>query len=461
MAVDSGKRRHDLVVVGAGFAGLTAARRLAEAGLAVAVVEARDRVGGRVESRTLADGHTIDVGGQWTGPGQTRLRALAGELGIRTFRQFDTGRKLLSMGGRVSSYRRTIPSLPVWSLVELQAAIAKIGRRARAVPLAAPATARRAAEWDDMTLETWKRKHLRSARARTAFDFAVRSIFAAEPGELSFLHALFYLHAGGGLMKLASVDGGAQQERFHGGAQPVAEGLAAAAVAAGAELRLQSPVRAISHGEGGCVLHSDTGEFAARRVVLAVPPPLAGRIRYDPALPAPRDALTQRMPMGSVIKVVAAFERPFWRERGLSGELLSDQGPVGLAFDDSSEDGSRAALVGFMLGARAREWTGRSAEERREAVLQSFAGHFGPEALEPVDVVEKDWLADEWSRGCYAAFMTPGTMTSLGHALRRPCGCIHWAGTETAEEWNGYIEGAIRSGERAAGEVLSLVGGRG
>ncbi len=466
---------HDVIVVGAGFAGLSAARRLVEAGLKVCVLEARDRVGGRVESRTLSDGHAIDLGGQWIGPTQTELRALADELGAETFRQFDEGRKIMSICGAASTYHGTIPSLPVWSLLDLQQAMSKLDRLARTVDLdavhapgrasgRAPGRASggrasgraggRAAAWDAMTVETWKRRNVFTKQARAALDFAIRSIFAAEASELSFLHFLFYLRSGGGLMSLASVEGGAQQERFHGGVQPLAEKLARAS---GAELILGAPVRAVRQDADGCTVISDAGEFRAAHVVVAVPPVLAGRMHYDPALPARRDALTQRMPMGSVIKCVAAYREPFWRRAGYSGELLSDGDDIQLAFDDSSEDGSQAALVGFILGNAAKGWTARSPAARRRAVLSTFARYFGDDALDPLDFAEKDWPADEWSRGCYAAFMTPGTMTSVGDALREPCGRIHWAGTECATVWNGYIEGAIRSGYRAAEEVRDIL----
>jgi monoamine oxidase len=217
---------------------------------------------------------------------------------------------------------------------------------------------------------------------------------------------------------------------------------------------LGAPVRAIDQETDGVVVHSDQGEFRAPLCIIAVPPALAGRIHYRPAMPARRDHLSQRMPMGSVIKYVAAYKQPFWRQAGFSGEIVTDGGPVGLAFDDSSHDGSQAALVAFTDGGPARVWTERTAEERRQAVLEHFAQFFGPQAREPIAFVEKNWTEEPWCRGCYVGLMPPGAMTALGEALRTVCGRIHWAGTETATEWMGYIDGAVQAGYRAADEVI-------
>jgi monoamine oxidase len=449
-----GAFRHQVVVVGAGLAGLRAAKRLDGAGVDVVVLEARDRVGGRLLSQQLADGYTIDLGGQWIGPTQERIGALADELGVASFAQFDTGKKHMSIGGKTSTYSGEIPSLPIWSLVNLQWTISKLERLAKKVPLARPFDAADAHEWDSMTVHSWMRQNVHSATARVALSVAVRAIFAVEPNEMSFLHFLFYVHSGGGFMRLASIRDGAQQQRLVGGAQQIPEALAGQL---GERVRLEQPVVAIDQRDGGVVVHTEGCRYEAERVVVAIAPALAARIDYRPALPARRDQLTQRMPMGSVIKCIAAYERPFWREAGFSGELLSDSGVIQLGFDDSSQDGSHAALVGFILGERARFWTARPKDERRRAVLGAFADFFGDKAREPVEYVDKDWLAEPYSRGCYVGVMPPGVQTTVGDALREPIGRIHWAGTETAVEWNGYMDGALESGARAADEVLERV----
>ncbi len=439
-------------MVGAGLSGLACARRLIAAGRDVRVLEARDRVGGRTYSATLGT-DVIDLGGQWIGPGQTRVRALVDELGVETFPQFHEGHRLLDLSGRIRRYRGTIPRVGVPTLAAMAITMKRLERLRISVPTDQPWAAPGATRLDAQTLADWLRRNVPTRDGRALLGIAARAIFAAEPGELSFLHFLAYLNHGGGLERLAEVDGGAQERRLVGGVQQLSQRLAEPL---GDRLHLEAPVRAIDQSASVRVV-TDAGEFEADRVVVALPPALAGRIHYTPALPSRRDRLSQRMPMGSALKVVAAYERPFWRERGLSGEAISDRGPLRLVMDDSSHDGSQHALVGFFLGDTAARFTGRPTE-RREAALESFARFFGDEARAPIAYVDQDWVAEPYSRGCYVGNFGPGAWTTLGEALRTPCGRIHWAGTETAREWMGYFEGALEAGERAALEVSALLG---
>ncbi len=440
--------RVDAVVVGAGLSGLSAARRLRESGASVVVVEARDRVGGRTLSRALGS-DTIDLGGQWIGPTQDRVARLADELGVKTFPQHCEGEKILAIHGSVKTYRGDIPSLPILSLVDMQATIWRLDWLARRVLTDAPWETKGAEALDAMTVEEWKRRNVRTRGARSVLDIATRAIFAAEPSELSFLHFLFYLRSGGGLMRLAQIRDGAQERRFHGGAQQLSVKLAERVQGS---LTLSSPVRAITQSGDHVVVHGERGDVHASRAIVALAPSLVDRM--DIALPPMRDQLVQRMPMGSVIKCIAVYDRPFWRERGLSGEAVCDEGPVRLVFDDSAHDGSQHALVAFLLGSAARTWSGRP-DERKSAVLAALARLFGHEAATPTHYVDQDWIAEEHSGGCYVGIMPPGVMTTCAKALREPCGRIHWAGTETATKHNGYLDGAIEAGERAAAEVLA------
>lgn len=436
-------------MVGAGLSGLACARRLADAGRDVRVLEARDRVGGRTLSQRLGS-DVIDLGGQWIGPGQTRVRALVDELGVETFPQFHEGDRLLELGGRARRYRGTIPKIGIPALAAMGLTMWRLERLRVQVPTDQPWAAPSAERLDGQTLDDWMHRHVPTEDARTLLAIATRAIFATEPRELSFLHFLAYLNHGGGLERLAEVEGGAQERRLVGGVQQLSKALAAEL---GERVHLEAPVRAIDQGRTLRV-ETDAGDFEAERVVVALPPALAGRIHYTPALPSRRDRLSQRMPMGSALKVVAAYERPFWRERGFSGEAISDRGPLRLVMDDSSHDGSQHALVGFFLGETAARFTGRPAE-RRSAALSTLARLFGSEAQSPIAYVDQDWVAEPFSRGCYVGNFGPGVWTTLGQALREPCDRIHWAGTETAREWMGYFEGALEAGERAALEVLA------
>lgn len=442
----------EVVIVGAGLSGLTAARRLQDAGARVRVLEARDRVGGRTYTVDL-DGEPIDLGGQWLGPTQDHALALARSLGVETFPQHAEGRKVLMFDGQRRTYRGLLPRIPLLALAELGLSLWRLDRLAGKVPLLDPTSARGAAALDGQSVETWLQQHVRRREAREMLKIATHAIFAAEPARISLLYFLYYGHSGGSLTKLAEIDGGAQAWRLRGGAQQLANGLAQRL---GDAVRLDAPVAAITQHERGVVVRTTGGEdIAARRVIVAVPPALAHAIAFTPALPAARQVMHAEVPMGSVIKCVVAYPRAFWRQQGLSGEAVSNDGPLRMVFDDSSPDGDKAALVGFMIGDDVMARHAGKPDERRAAVLAALVAMFGPEAAQPSAYVDHDWTAEAWSRGCYVGVMPPGVLTRVGEALRAPCGRVHFAGTETARRWVGYIDGAIEAGERAADEVLA------
>jgi monoamine oxidase len=442
----------DAVIVGAGLAGLTAARELVAAGREVVVLEARDRVGGRTLNHTLADGTVVEVGGQWIGPTQLRMAKLVAELGLETFPTYGEGDHLLQLGASLARYRGTIPRTSPIALADMARGQKRFDRLARRVPLEAPWAADRAEAWDSQTFDTWLRRNVRTAKARALFGLFCEAVFAAEPSDFSLLHALFYTHSGGGVDILAGTRGGAQQDRFVGGSQLVALGLAEHL---GDRVRLSAPVRRIDHRDAGVSVLGEGVLVTGRDVVVAVPPTLAARIDYEPALPAYRDQLTQRVPAGSVIKCNVAYETPFWRDEGLTGQANGDRGPVKVTFDNSPPSGSPGVLLGFLEGAHARRLNRLAPAERREAVIGSLVDFFGPQARSPVDYVELDWSEEVWTRGCYGAHFPTGVWTQYGPALRASIGHIHWAGAETATVWSGYMDGAVQSGERAAAEILN------
>jgi monoamine oxidase len=448
---DNQRRDADVVVVGAGLAGLTAAREIERAGNKAIVLEARDRVGGRTLNHPIGDGKVVEVGGQWIGPGQDRIAALARELGVATFPTHSQGQNAIEFNGKLTRYRGTIPRIGPHVLADVAQAQLKIARLARTIPLEAPWAANNARRLDSQTFETWLRRNVYTRGGRALIALSIEAVWAVEPADVSLLHVLFYARSAGGFDRLLDTDGGAQQDRFVGGSQLIsiklADGLA--------DVRLNAPVRRIEHAQDGVTLHADGHTVRARSVIVAIPPTLTSRIAYDPPLPGHRDQLTQRMPQGSVIKCMAIYERPFWRDDGLSGQATSDTGPAKVVFDNSPPDGSPGVLLGFLEGERARVIGRLPAEERREAVLRGLERLFGPEAASPVDFVERSWAEEEWTRGCYGCYMPPGAWTSFGDALRAPIGPIHWASAETATVWNGYMDGAVQSGERAAREALA------
>jgi monoamine oxidase len=448
--VEKATRRADVAIVGAGFSGLAAALELESLGLRPIVLEARARVGGRVLNHELEAGGVVEVGGQWVGPTQHAMLGLAAELGVATFPTHTDGDNLIEYRGRVRRYRGTIPRLNPLVLLEIERAIRKFGKLAAQVPLEAPWSAPRAEEWDRITFAEWMRRHVHTAGARMLLTLAIRSVFGTEPEDLSLLHVLFYVNSAGGFDALIDTSGGAQDSRFAGGSQLVAirmaERLADRVV-------MSAPVRRIEDAGDGVRIEAAGVTVEATRAIVALSPTLAARIEYDPPLPARRDQMTQRMPQGTIIKAMAVYPEPFWRAAGLSGSAVSDGGSINAIFDNTPPAGAPGVLLGFFDGRAARIWGERTPDERRVEASAVFARIFGAGAADLAEYVERSWAAEPWSRGCYSGAFGPSGWTDFGPALREPVGRIHWAGTETATVWNGYMDGAVTAGRRAAAEV--------
>ena len=456
--------RVDVVVVGAGFAGLTAARGLLQAGRSVAVLEARDRVGGRTHTEEHL-GTWIDLGGQWVGPGQDRIVALLDELGFSTYPQPEDGDDVILDHDGARRVADIASGFDDDELVAYLTLVGELEAIAEQVPLDAPWTAPSAAAWDGVSLAQWARDHDVPDRVAGLFEVGVQAVFAASSAQLSLLHAAHYLHSAGGWSKLTDSGGGAQQDRVTGGMQPVAARLAG--LLPDGIVRLAHQVTAIRQSSDGvavdtvavdAVAGGQVVTWSADRVVVAVPPTLAGRIDYQPPLSAVRDQLVQHMPQGSVIKFHVLYDTPWWRDEGLSGLVLAPHEPIGVTFDCTPPAGTPGLISGFFEGPSAVANGERTQDERRDVVVGVLARTLGERARAVAAYVDCDWSAEAYTRGCYGAHLPPGAWTVYGPALRRPDGRVHWAGTETAEHWTGYIDGAIDSGQRVAAEVLRALG---
>ena len=449
-------KRLDVVVVGAGLAGLTAARALEKAGKSVVVVEARDRVGGRTANHVFADGHISEIGGQFVGPTQDRVLALAKTVGVGTFPTYNSGNNVQILDGQRTFYDPD-PGLP--SDPDVQQAIfasLSLDGMARKVPVAAPWKAPDAKALDAQTLADWIKREITTTKGVSAIEAASEAIWGAEPRELSLLYVLSYIAASGdkrhpgAFTRLITVPGGAQERRFVGGSARISE-----KVAAKLDVRLEAPVSAIRSDGHGVRVTAGRRTLRARRVIVAVPPPLALRIAFSPHLPAGKHALLKALQPGSLTKAEAVYPTPFWREAGLSGQGFSDTGVARAPFDNSPPDGAFGILFSFIGGDRHTEWAALSPDDRRNAVLRDLAAFVADErALSPTEYFEQDWTTEEWTRGCPVAHAGPNVLSRHGSWIRRPTGLVHWAGTETASYWQGYMDGAVRSGERAAKEVV-------
>jgi monoamine oxidase len=437
--------RADAIVVGAGLSGLKAASELAAKGKTVIVLEAQNRVGGRVLSGELC-GHPIDHGAQWVGARHTRLLAEARRFGMETSLQFSEGNKILSLGGQRTEFAGEVPDIPVLAQIELAMLQRRWKRETSTLPAGAPWSASKANEWDSQTLETWIQKNL-STRASRGFARLIPAAFGAHASEVSYLWMLTMLRETGGFEQLMNIKGGVRDASFKGGAQPLAQQMSDSLKN---DVVLSSPARSIAQDESGVMVKTEAGDFSATRVIISVPPMLCLQIGFNRISPSKR-VMMERMPQTAMLKFHIAYDRAFWRMRGYSGLVVTDSLPLNLVLESADVP---PLLVGIAQGGSALRLSAMNVAERKQAIVASLVDLFGPDASEPVGYAEKDWLADEWARG-YAGAMGPGVLTNYGEALREPCGRIHWAGSEAAREWPGTMEGALESGERAANEVLA------
>ncbi|MEW5813223.1 MAG: FAD-dependent oxidoreductase [Actinomycetota bacterium] len=441
-----------VLVVGAGLAGLTAAVELSRAGVEVTVLEARNRVGGRMDGVRVAPGVVADGGAAYLGVRHTELLALIDEHDLSLASTQMKGDSTFLIGDTCTATPGRVPPLNAVALGDL---FDRLDDLVSAIDPDAPWHSSGAALLDRQTADSWLDGEAPRPDARTFFPLFLGEMMAADPSSISALHMAFYLKSGGGIRYLNAFEGGAQQWRIDGGAHLLCTALAEQLAG---RVRLNQPVRAIDQDDGGVTVTCDPGldgmatVYSAAHVIVAVPPLLAQRIHFRPALTTPRaSAVTGR---GCAVKVHLGYPAPLWRQLGRSGWSVSTEGPLLSTVDDSPPDGSAGVLTGFVTGAAASAFSSMSAGDQRSAVLAHVDRLF-PELPAPTTCTVTDWLSEEYSRGCYAALFGPGDWLALGPTLTRPHSRVHWAGTETSLEFFGLMEGAIRSGRRAAATVLA------
>ncbi|MBY4382233.1 FAD-dependent oxidoreductase [Rhodococcus fascians] len=445
----------DVAIVGAGPSGLAAATELRKAGLSVAVLEARDRVGGRTWTNTI-DGASLEIGGQWVSPDQESLIALIGELGLDTFDRYREGESVyISAAGERTRYSGDSFPVDETTEKEMDRLVALLDDLAAQVGPEEPWAHPMACELDTISFEQWLIRESDDAEARGNIGMFIAGGMLTKPAHaFSALQAVLMAASAGSFSHLVD-ENFILDKRVVGGMQQVSIRMAAAL---GDDVILDAPVRTVRWNSDGATVFADGGiEVHAKRVVLAVPPNLYSRISYDPPLPRRQHQMHQHQSLGLVIKVHAVYDTPFWREDGLSGTGFGASEIVQEVYDNTNHQDSRGTLVGFVSDAKADAMFELDEQERRAKILESIAHYLGPKATEPVVYYESDWGSEEWTRGAYAASFDLGGLHRYGKDSRTPVGPIHFSCSDIAAEGYQHVDGAVRMGHRTAADIVSRI----
>jgi monoamine oxidase len=449
----AGEKRVDVVVVGAGMAGLYATHLLKKAGRKVVLLEGSDRVGGRVLNLKVGPkpNDIAEAGAQWINDDERLIQKLMKRFNLKTYQNYTKGKSTLIINGKVSHFEgTTIPSLPGDGTQQLVKAFIALTKMAKEVPLDAPWDAPLADEWDSQTAQTWIDANISNSVARDFAGIAMGGPVSVEPKDLSLLQYLFVAQACGGPLAMVTIGQGVLSDRIVGGTGRLAHGLAH-------PLRhvteLNTPVRRIERGKRMRV-STPHGKWVADHVIVAMSPTMTQSILFDPVLPVQRLQAVQRTGNGSCIKVFPVYDTPFWRDDGLNGIIQSNSEPFSGVFDNSPKDGSPGVLFCLIENFHARNLGKMAPDKAKAKVLDGLALALGEKARHPVRYIQHDWCKDDYLQGGAASFYPTGMLTEYRDMFRKPFGHLHFAGTETGAEFWGNMEAALQSGERTVNEVL-------
>lgn len=466
----SGPAEYDVVVVGAGISGLSAVRYLLskDPGLNVLVLEASDRVGGRTLTVPLKTENGMDhwdLGAHWVGRSQTHIMKLLDELGIQTHEQYLTGKKCLQLGRdhTVKTYQSDIPTLSLLGLLDLDRAMKRLDSLAKEIDQKDPYRSKRGREFDGMTMESYINQTMWIAESKELMQVALRGVIGVELAEISVLYFLTYISAAGGLKNLVEATPyTAQEYTLQGGCHQISQKMAAEL--GDSRIHLSEPVTMVTQDQSVAIVTTQSGKvYKCQKVILAIPPTQIEKISFNPCLPVVKRELHKRMTMVNYAKAIITYKEAFWRTDGYSGEVVTNggpstestctSGPLCLVFDDTSHNGN-PGLVAFISGVQLVEWRQLDAEARKSCVLKGLSQFFGEQVYNYIDYADKDWESEPFIRGAPVCCVGPGAMRYYAEGLRKPSGCIHFAGTESASVWTGYMSGAVQAGHRAAIEIL-------